>query len=314
MGAKLPAIIEFPLVGPGGEPVDFRRTINGHGVTTLPPLFVDDRAASLRATISVNGLQPRTITITAPRADTGRIEVHGPPLHPGESDQILATARHILRLDEDLSPFYLMAQSDPALSWVASGAGRMTRCQTVYEDVIKTICTTNCTWSATIRMVNALVQHVGEPAVGAQPDTWHERAFPAAERLANADDEFFRGIVRCGYRGAYLKKLSQSVVDGDVELESLGQATEIDRTDDEVAATLLALPGVGPYAAAHIMMMLGRYSRLIFDSWTRPAYAKLTGRESVTDQEIRERFAPYGRFAGLAFWLAITQDWITAEE
>src|SRR3972149_1782826 len=28
-------------------------------------------------------------------------------------------------------------------------------------------------------------------------------------------------------------------------------------------------PGVGPYAAAHIMMTLGRYHRLILDSWTQ---------------------------------------------
>ena len=29
-------------------------------------------------------------------------------------------------------------------------------------------------------------------------------------------------------------------------------------------------PGCGPYATAHMMMLLGRYSRLMLDSWTRP--------------------------------------------
>ena len=77
-----------------------------------------------------------------------------------------------------------------------------------------------------------------------------------------------------------------------------------------MAKQLLALPGVGPYAAAHIMMLLGRSSRLILDSWTRPKYARLTGGAPVPDAEIVARFAPYGRYAGLAFWLFLTRDWI----
>jgi 3-methyladenine DNA glycosylase/8-oxoguanine DNA glycosylase len=33
-----------------------------------------------------------------------------------------------------------------------------------FEDVVKTICTTNVAWSATVRMVNALVDNLGEAA------------------------------------------------------------------------------------------------------------------------------------------------------
>jgi N-glycosylase/DNA lyase len=58
------------------------------------------------------------------------------------------------------------------------------------------------------------------------------------------------------------------------------------------------------------MMLIGRYSRLILDSWTRPKYAKLNGGEPVPDKEIVARFEPYGRYAGLAFWLFLTRDWV----
>ena len=58
------------------------------------------------------------------------------------------------------------------------------------------------------------------------------------------------------------------------------------------------------------MTLIGRYSRLILDSWTRPKYAKLNGGEPVPDAEILARFAPYGRYAGLAFWLYLTRDWV----
>jgi hypothetical protein len=56
--------------------------------------------------------------------------------------------------------------------------------------------------------------------------------------------------------------------------------------------------------------MLGRYSRLILDSWTRPKYARLVGRRAVKDTTIVRRFRRYGPYAGLAFWLFLTRDWV----
>jgi N-glycosylase/DNA lyase len=100
------------------------------------------------------------------------------------------------------------------------------------------------------------------------------------------------------------------VAGGDVDLERLGER-ENGLTDDEVEAELVALPGVGPYAAAHIMLMLGRHSRLILDSWSRPKYARVRGiRRPVSDASILRRFRRYGEYAGLAFWLSITRDWL----
>ncbi len=303
-------VLEFPLTGPGGEPVDLWRTLQSHGVTELPPAQVDPANRSMTITLSLPPRPPRIVTIAAARPGFGSIAVAGPPLADGEKEAILSAVRHILRLDEDLSPFYTMIADDPDLAWAARGAGRMTRCQSVFEDVVKTVCTTNCTWSATVRMVNALVEHLGEPATGAPPTGVEGRAFPTPATMAAADEAFYRDVARCGYRGQYLRSLARSVTGGELDLEWLGRATPEELPDDALMKRLLALPGVGPYAAAHIMMMLGRYSRLILDSWTRPKYARLVGRESVPDAEIVERFQPYGRYAGLAFWLVLTRDWV----
>jgi hypothetical protein len=57
-------------------------------------------------------------------------------------------------------------------------------------------------------------------------------------------------------------------------------------------------------------MMIGRYSLLILDSWTRPTYARLVGKKSVSDAAIERRFKRYGRYAGLAFWLFLTRGWV----
>jgi len=302
-------VLEFPLVGAGGEPVDLWRTLQSHGVAELPPARVDPATRTLTVTLALPAT-PRVVTIGAGRPGFGCITVAGPALPEQEADAMLAGVRHILRLDEDLSPFYAMIADDPDLAWATRGAGRMTRCQSVFEEIVKTICTTNCAWSATVRMVNALVEHLGEAADGAPPAGVEGRTFPSPAAMAAADEAFYRQVVRSGYRGSYLRALAQSVVAGDVDLEWLGRATPDELPDEALRKRLLALPGVGPYAAAHIMMMLGRYSWLILDSWTRPKYARLVGRESVPDAEIVERFQPYGQYAGLAFWLFLTRDWV----
>jgi N-glycosylase/DNA lyase len=206
----------------------------------------------------------------------------------------------MLRLDADLSGFYEVASADPELDWAGTGAGRMMRGTTVFEDVVKTICTTNCAWSATVRMIGALVEHLGAEAPGGR------HAFPSPQAMAEAGDEFYRDVVRAGYRGAYLRSLAGSVAHGRLDLERL---TDPGLSDDEVAERLIALPGCGPYATAHIMMLLGRYSRLILDSWTRPTYARLNGRKAA-DRTIERRFRRYRDYAGLAFWLYLTRDWV----
>jgi len=300
---------ELPLVGGGGEPVDLWRSIQSHGLVDLPPMRIDDDARALEITVPLPEARPRTVRIADGRPGRARVTVRGRP--PGERQQgaVLAAVAHVLRLDEDLSPFYAAAAGDPDLGWAARGAGRLVRSPTVFEEVVKTICTTNCAWSATERMVGALVAQLGEPAAGAA-DGPYGRAFPTADAMAAADESFYRDVVRAGYRGAYLRSLAADVASGALNLEAVGRASRDDLPDDELAALLLALPGVGPYAAAHIMMLLGRYSRLVLDSWTRPKYAALNGGRPVKDATIERRFRRYGPYAGLAFWLVLTRDWV----
>jgi N-glycosylase/DNA lyase len=286
---------ELELRGAGGEPVDFLRTITSHGVADLPPNDIDPEAGTLTTTVSL----PRgvaTVRVVGGRKGYARVE------GTGAKAGALEAVRHQLRLDADLSAFYAVAAGDPNLSWVTAGAGRLLRSPTVFEDVVKTICTTNCTWSATVRMTTALVDNLGPEA----PDG--RRAFPTPATMAGAGEEFYRDIVRAGYRGAYLRSLAESVAEGRLDLEALNDAG---LTDDDVAERLLALPGCGPYATAHMMMLLGRYSRLILDSWTRPTYARLRGRKAA-DRTIERGFRRYRDYAGLAFWLYLTRDWVEA--
>jgi 3-methyladenine DNA glycosylase/8-oxoguanine DNA glycosylase len=306
---------QLRLVGAGGEPVDLWRTLQSHGLVELPPMQIDPEARRLDVTLRIDGVGPRLVHVKQGPKGLADVEIMGARMSSAAgSTELLSAVAHILRLDEDLSPFYEQARTDPDLAWVTRGAGRMVRSQTVFEEVVKTVCTTNCTWSATERMVGALVEHLGEAAPGAPAAGPFGRAFPTPESMAEADESFYRDTVRAGYRGAYLRTLASSVAEGSADLEELERATVEELSDDEVEARLLTLPGVGPYAAAHIMMMLGRYSRLILDSWTRPKYAAVTGGRPKKDTTIVRRFRRYGPYAGLAFWLVLTRDWVEEEE
>jgi N-glycosylase/DNA lyase len=274
-----------------------------HGVADLPPGQVDEGARAYTTTLALPSAPPRTVRIVAGRPGFARIDVEGRKLGARAARDLTAAVRQILNLDEDLSEFYALVASDPDLSWASRGAGRLLRTQTVFEAVVKTICTTNTAWSGTRRMTQALVENLGAEAQGGA------RSFPTPEAMAEVDVGFYREVVRAGYRGPYFKQLATDVAERTIDLEELNDQ---DLPDGEAAARLLALPGVGPYAAAHVMLTsLGRYSRLVLDSWTRPTYYKLSGaRSALRDATIERRFKRYGDWAGLAFWLYLTRGWV----
>jgi 3-methyladenine DNA glycosylase/8-oxoguanine DNA glycosylase len=294
------AELEIPLRGPKGEPVDFARTIVSHGVAELPPNRVELEARTLVTTLPV----PRDARTVRISASGGKLRINAVSATVGAQarDALERTVVHMFRLDEDLSGFYTLVREDE-LSWCTAGAGRMLRAPTVFEDVVKTICTTNTAWSGTRKMTNALVENLGVEAPGGR------RTFPTPEAMADAAVDVYREVVRAGYRGPYLKQLATDIAEGRLDLEELNDP---ELPDEEVAMRLLELPGVGPYAAAHVMLTsLGRYSRLVLDSWTRPTYAKLSGARGVLkDATIERRFKRYGDWAGLAFWLYLTRGWV----
>ncbi len=274
------------------------RVLLSHGVASLPPNAIG--AGTLSTVLAGPDRRVRKLTVRSSARDTATISCDGPLPQAREAEWWLGQVAKMLRLEDDLTAFYELAAADPELAWVVAGAGRMLAAPTVFEEVVKTICTTNCSWAATERMVKALVENLG---TAGEDGT---RTFPTAEQMAEAPSSVYRERMRAGYRARYLQECAQMVASGRVTLEDL---RDPGLPDEEVERRLLSLPGVGPYAVSHLMLTaLGRYHRLVLDSWTLPTWAKLSGAPPDA-RAVEARFASFGRYRGLAFWMYLTEHW-----
>ena len=110
---------EIELRGGGGEPVDFRRTIASHGVADLPPNRIDEQAWTLELTLAPGG-KPGDDGSRL-RRPQGTREGRGVLAGPATMAVLRPAVAHVLRLDEDLRPFYEAAASDPDLKLGVKG-------------------------------------------------------------------------------------------------------------------------------------------------------------------------------------------------
>jgi 3-methyladenine DNA glycosylase/8-oxoguanine DNA glycosylase len=272
-------------------PFDLELTVRSHGWYDLPPWRYDSARRVLGRPLLLRpgrAVHAEVAEGGAPGGLAVRLAAEG-RLSAVEARAARAQLSACLGLDEDLAPFYRTieelerseGQDLPRLGWARRrGAGRLLRSPTVFEDAVKTLCTTNCAWSLTRVMVSNLVERLGEPAPHGT------RAFPTPEAMARRPEEFYRKALDLEiWRGSRLPTA-------------------------ELAERIRALRGFGPYATEHLLRLLGRHEHLALDSWNRKKLARLRGRRRPpSDRALRRRYAPYGEWAGLAMWLEATADW-----
>src|SRR5882724_8346006 len=191
----------------------FKRTAISHGWCELLPFEIDRDNWTLRRVLDLKDGKPVTIAITASKRQL-RINNTSGRLSQKATRQVITDVRHMLRLDDDMAGFYGLMARETEFAWVASqGAGRMLRSPTVFEDLVKMICTTNCSWALTEKMVNALVQNLGRESNDGR------RTFPTPEAMALKPLKFYTNEVRAGYRAPYFKELADRVASGNLDVE-----------------------------------------------------------------------------------------------
>ena len=283
---------------------NFRRTVLSHGWCALLPFELDKDSWTLVRVLDRGRTEPVTVRISATRE--GITATTSRRLGKKAAQEIERDVRHMFRLDDDLLEFYQTVAATAEFDWIArEGAGRLLRSPTVFEDLVKMICTTNCSWALTEKMVGGLVNEVGRQSADGR------KSFPSAEALAQKPEKFFRDKIRSGYRAPYLKELAQRVASGSLKVEDwLTSELRL----NELIKEIKSVKGVGNYAAENLLKLIGRYDGLALDSWTRAQFARTrnSGR-AASDKKIARFYARFTSWRGLVLWCDMTRHWLDPE-
>ena len=277
----------------------FGRTVNSHGWCDLAPFSPASDASSIATVVALPGGGARRIVL---REDDGVVLESAGSADAATRRILIAAGRRVLALDVDIAPFHDAVRRDTRYRWIAeTRSGRLLRGPSAWEDVVKLVQTTNCSWAFTKKMTIALVERYGEKAKDGA------RSFPTPERLACVTEAEFRDAVRAGYRSPYLVALSRAVATGTADPASWD-------TDPREASVLrrdiVKLPGVGPYVAENLLKFIGKPDGLAPDSAIRAGYSeRYHGGRKIKDVTIATRLASLGRWGGLALWFDLWREW-----
>lgn len=294
--------MQFDL--PARPPFRFLSVAKSHGWVQLAPFAFDEETSVLSYVDRLsNG---RVLAYQISESENG-VTVKAGKVTKSEQAEISEHVTWMLGLDMDFSDFYAASKREPKLVRSEELArGRVLRSPTLFEDVVKTILTTNTLWTATKRMNLNLINQYGPALEGTGSSSGEpgKRAFPSPAEIAASSPEVLREAVRVGYRAPAIHELAVRMASGELDLETLKTS---DLPTLELRKELLKIKGVGPYAAANLLLILGRGDFIPLDSWA----LKLVSHEwydgaAVTPKQVEEAFEAWGEFKGLAYWF---WDW-----
>ncbi len=281
------------------QPFNFHSVVQSHGWVQLAPFRLDEEQFVLSYVDRLsNG---RVIDYRICEAPGGVMVDAAGRFSKAEQAEATGKVEWMLGLGQDFSLFYKVAKMEPKLRHVRRLArGRVLRSPTFFEDVLKTILTTNTLWAATKRMNLNLIAAYGEPLPGSS----EQRAFPTPERLAQTTPDELRQVVRVGYRAPAIHELATRVASGELDIEAF-KASSLPTL--ELRKELLKIRGIGPYAAANLLMILGRPDFIPIDTYA----LKMVSHEwhkgkPITAKEVEAAFLKWGEYKGLAYWF---WDW-----
>ncbi len=270
------------------------RDVCSYGYFLLAPNRWDGVSRRLGRSLNLeDGIASLTIAQAGGKRG-GKLDVRADrALSRGEREEAKRKIARMLRLDEEsLAAFH---RADPR--WRRSGKGRLFRSPTLFEDVVKTVTSCNVTWPGTMKMNQRLCEVINP-------------AFPTAGQLGRRRAATLRSRCGVGYRDQRLIELAKLFRSGEVEEAWFEDEA---RSDEEVEKKLRGLPGVGPYAAANIMMLLGRYGHLAIDTETIRHGREELGMAGTEAQVRKQLMAHYEQFGDQRFRSYWFESWLVSE-
>jgi 3-methyladenine DNA glycosylase/8-oxoguanine DNA glycosylase len=282
------------------------RDVCSYGYFLLAPNYWDPRSRTLWRVLCTGGRCAFAAGIRQPRGPGTPLRITlSRSLTPTERTRAHVCLTRMLRLDESAEVIAAFHARDPRFA--ASGRGRLFRSPTLHEDIIKTVTSCNVTWPSTVQMNLRLCEVLGARCTGGLPSRTF--AFPDARRLAATAPSLLRARCRVGYRDARIVQLSKllctSPRHGGVDVAMLEDPAV---PDERVFRYLVELPGIGPYAAANIMQLLGRYGRLPLDTESvrhGRTVLGMKGTAAAIMKRLARHYAPFAQDAFRSYWFEL---------
>ena len=284
----------------------FKSTLYSHGWTDLRPFQLIENPLEL--TYCVKNLKNSINHLSITDSGDHHLEITVEnKLNDQQETQIKNFVKRIFRLDEDYEPFYALAEKSKEFLWVVKySAGRLLRCGNLWEDMVKMLCTTNCTWRLTQIMTENLVTKLGDKTK-LQKSGQTVYTFPEPNNIASQTEKYLRNEIKMGYRAPYLLEFAGEVEKGTIDLDQF-EDNSLSSTD--LYKKMRQIKGFGDYAVSNLLKLLGRYDNMGADSWSSQKFSqKYTNGKPVDSKKIQSHYKKYGKWAGLFFWMDVTEDW-----
>jgi 3-methyladenine DNA glycosylase/8-oxoguanine DNA glycosylase len=280
---------------------DFLSAICSHGFFVLAPNEWSPEKQILKTAITID--YQNAISVRIGQLTNNRLIVQSSAsVNASQRKVIRAAARRMLRLDEDFSDFHGRCQTSGTHHEAGvKRFGRLLRSATLFEDMVKVICTCNTSWGQTVAMVDNLVHLWGVPT--------NEKAygFPTPDRLANVSVDELKQQGRLGYRALYVHQLAYDVAK---RKRCLDQYENFDGTGQELARQLRDIDGIGAYAAGHLCMLLGHYEVLAMDTEMVRFFQEKHPHRKVTLKTVQQYYQSWHPWQFLAYWYELWSDYV----
>jgi 3-methyladenine DNA glycosylase/8-oxoguanine DNA glycosylase len=281
------------------QPFHLESVVKTHGWFQLIPFYWDNITKTLNWAVILDGVKPRLVSLRSGDLKNKVLqvilEIQG-PLSAKQKERLVGKVQTIFNLRQDLGEFYKICEQDPLLKEIPKrGMGRLMRCESVFEDVFKSICGTNVQWKQAVKMINTIGQ-IGSPVPGSD-----FRTFPAPEVILQHGEKFLRDTGRVGYRSSYLMALCERIVHGDPLVE---QVENGEIAGKELLQFFLSFKGIGKITARYLAALYGYYEEMAVDSLV-VAYMKKTHFDGVqpTIKQIEAFYSQYGQWRYLVYWM-----------
>ncbi len=214
----------------------------------------------------------------------------------------IARMRFALGVDDDLRGFARRFARDPLIGdslrkrpWLRVG-----RRPEPFEALVWAVCEQLIEYERAAAIQGRLVRRLGRSWAGDGAETWASglRDLPTAETLGGTAPALMQSCDLAGARASALRRAAREVASGHVELHG-------DRPE-RGWRRLRAIPGIGSWTVEMLALRgQGRYDQLPAGDLglLQLAGRILSGgdqRARASEAQVRELFAPYGEWAGLA--------------